>query len=49
MRRAKRVKFMTFDELINELNIAKGGLSRADQRAVNALVWIDDNLREFKE
>lgn len=45
MKRFGRGKFMTFDDVISELKIAKAGLSRADQMAVNALVWIDDNLK----
>lgn len=45
LRRSGKYSFMTFDEVINELKIAKGGLSKEDQQDVNALVWIDDNLK----
>jgi len=45
LKRAGNGKFMTFDTVIAELRTAKYGLSRDDQKAVNALVWIDDNLK----
>lgn len=37
---------MNFEELIKELEIAKEGLSEEDLKEVNAIAWVNDNLKE---